>query len=718
MATPTRLKKRRASRRSLQIAGIVALLIGSQAAVGWWVYTTVESSLEANLAADLETILDAEVKGLQLWFDTHESAVSVATAEARVRNAVQRLLEIVHRPGVTPAEIKSSPPWMELQEYLGPLLRANDYDDFGVIDPQGLLITLKAPEPIEYRDREAGLGGLEFIEQVLSGSPVVSRPFLAPSATEGTKGLHDLEATMFVAAPMYDDAGQIIAGLGFGIRPEYFTAILHVARAGESGETYAFDAEGLLISDSRFDDQLREIGLLPDDDEVGSQLRIEIRNPGGDMVEGFRALEPRAQQPLTRMAEDAIQGNSNIDVKGYRDYRGVPVVGAWTWLPKYGFGVTTEIDRAEAYETLNTLKAAFWALIGVLVVSALGMLLAYTVINGLRRNVRRAQRLGQYTLEKKLGEGGMGTVYRARHALLRRPTAVKLLRPDVSSGENIARFEREVQLTSQLTHPNTIAIYDYGHTPDGLFYYAMEYLPGITLDRLVEEHGPQSESRVIHILMQVCGSLHEAHTEGVIHRDIKPANIMLCERGGQYDVVKVLDFGLVKEMDRGSDAAITGVNAITGTPLYLSPEAIRSPDQLDARSDLYSVGAVGYYLLTGEHVFGGDAAIEVFSHHLTTEPERPSERAGHDISRDVEDIVLQCLEKEREKRPSDAEVLRAALERCGDAGSWTTEKARAWWMERPGLSARRKDPGGVTSDSGKLSKTFAVALDDRVRSDS
>ena len=715
MATPPKLKKRRASRRSLQIAGLVALLIASQAAVGWWVYTTVESSLEANLAADLETILDAEVKGLQLWFETHESAVSVATAEARVRNAIQRLLEIVHRPGVTPAEIKSSRPWMELQEYLGPLLRANDYDDFGVIDPQGLLITLKAPEPIEYRDRE---GGLEFIEQVLSGSPVVSRPFLAPSATEGTKGLHDGEATMFVAAPMYDDAGRVIAGLGFGIRPEYFTGILRVARAGESGETYAFDAEGLLISDSRFDDQLREIGLLPDDDEVGSQLRIEIRNPGGDMVEGFRALEPRAQQPLTRMAEDAIQGNSNIDVKGYRDYRGVPVVGAWTWLPKYGFGVTTEIDRAEAYETLNKLKAAFWALIGLLVVSALGMLLAYTVINGLRRNVRRAQRLGQYTLEKKLGEGGMGTVYRARHALLRRPTAVKLLRPDVSSGENIARFEREVQLTSQLTHPNTIAIYDYGHTPDGLFYYAMEYLPGITLDRLVEEHGPQSEGRVIHILMQVCGSLHEAHTEGVIHRDIKPANVMLCERGGQYDVVKVLDFGLVKEMERGSDAAITGVNAITGTPLYLSPEAIRSPDQLDARSDLYSVGAVGYYLLTGENVFSGDAAIEVFSHHLTTEPERPSERAGHEISRDVENIVLQCLEKEREKRPSDAEVLRAAFERCGDAGSWTTEEARAWWMERPGLSARRKDAGGVTSDSGKLSKTFAVALDDRVRSDS
>jgi serine/threonine-protein kinase len=292
---------------------------------------------------------------------------------------------------------------------------------------------------------------------------------------------------------------------------------------------------------------------------------------------------------------------------------------------------------------------------------------------------------------------------------------VKLLRPEVTSGENIARFEREVQLTSQLTHPNTIAIYDYGRTPDGIFYYAMEYLPGITLDRLSEQDGPQPEARVIHILAQASSSLAEAHNSGLIHRDIKPSNIMLCERGGTFDVVKVLDFGLVKEVDQSKDAGITGVNTITGTPLYLSPEAIRASD-LDGRSDLYSLGAVGYYLLTGEHVFTGEAAIEVFSHHLTTEVEPPSARLGREISKDLEEIILSCLQKDRDSRPEDANALRLALEDCRDSGGWGHEEARVWWEEHPALAAQALKGKGETPDSARLSESFAVALEDRVRS--
>ncbi len=197
-------------------------------------------------------------------------------------------------------------------------------------------------------------------------------------------------------------------------------------------------------------------------------------------------------------------------------------------------------------------------------------------------------------LVEKLGGGGMGTVYKARHALLRRPTAIKLLKPETLSESAILRFEREVQLTSELTHPNTVSVYDFGRTPEGTFYYAMEYLEGVTLGDLVRRHGPLPEARTLHILRQICASLSEAHAVGLIHRDIKPSNIILTQRGGQYDFVKVLDFGLAKWADSHGSDALTATNAVSGTPLYVSPEAVTNPRQVDARADVYEIGAVGW----------------------------------------------------------------------------------------------------------------------------
>jgi serine/threonine-protein kinase len=274
----------------------------------------------------------------------------------------------------------------------------------------------------------------------------------------------------------------------------------------------------------------------------------------------------------------------------------------------------------------------------------------------------------------------MGVVYKASHALLRRPAAIKLLHPERAGEQNLKRFEREVQLTSTLTHPNTIGIYDFGRTAEGTFYYAMEYVDGFDLQTLVERDGPQDPARVAHLLAQLAGALREAHGVGLIHRDVKPANIMLCERGGMADVVKVLDFGLIKGLGRQGDPAQSEIPRIVGTPLYLSPEALTAPDRVDARSDLYAVGAVGYFLLTGVPPFSGNNLLEVCGHHLHSNPVPPSERLGAPIPRQLEALILSCLAKSPERRPASAASLQAALLRC--AVAWTEERAARWWAER------------------------------------
>jgi serine/threonine protein kinase len=261
--------------------------------------------------------------------------------------------------------------------------------------------------------------------------------------------------------------------------------------------------------------------------------------------------------------------------------------------------------------------------------------------------------------------------------MLRRPTAVKMLEPERVSEASIARFEREVQITCQLNNPHTVAIYDYGRTPEGVFYYAMEFLDGINLESLVEKYGAQSDGRVIDILKQICGSLFEAHSLGLVHRDIKPANIMLNRRGAEPDVVKVLDFGLVKSLNERSSEP--GGRTLSGTPLYMSPEAIQSPDLIDARSDLYAVGAVGYFLLTGCTVFNASTLNELCKQHIDAVPELPSQRLGKPVSPELEHALLSCLEKTRAKRPQTARDLAKLLEQIMPLQPWTRNEAEAWW---------------------------------------
>jgi eukaryotic-like serine/threonine-protein kinase len=304
---------------------------------------------------------------------------------------------------------------------------------------------------------------------------------------------------------------------------------------------------------------------------------------------------------------------------------------------------------------------------------------ASRVIFGLQQEVRDARQVGQYVLKDKIGEGGMGVVYLATHSMLRRETAIKMLLPEKVAPTALARFEREVRQLARLKHPNTVAIYDYGRTPEGVFYYAMEFLEGLDLEQLVSAVGPLPAGRVVELLAQICASLSEAHEMGLVHRDIKPANVLVSHHGGIPDAVKVLDFGLVKDIRGEGDVVLTVGDGFLGTPLYTSPEAIRNPDLVTAASDVYSVAALGYFLLTGTHLAQGRTLVEVCADHMYREPERPSIRLGKPVVPTLEDAILKGLAKEPSDRHSSAKAFAQALRGCPGVIPWTEQDAESWW---------------------------------------
>jgi serine/threonine-protein kinase len=301
----------------------------------------------------------------------------------------------------------------------------------------------------------------------------------------------------------------------------------------------------------------------------------------------------------------------------------------------------------------------------------------------LREQAFEARKLGQYQLKERLGSGGMGEVYLAEHVLLRRPCAIKLIRPDQAVDEtSLVRFEREVRATATLTHWNTIEIYDYGHAEDGTFYYVMEYLPGMSLQDLVDRHGPLPPERIVHLLRQVCAALREAHAIGLIHRDIKPSNIIACERGGVHDVAKLLDFGIVQSSGGAGEALrLTQQGVIAGSPPYVSPEQAAGKVALDGRSDIYSLGAVAYFLLTGRPPFVRETVLQVLMAHVY-EAVLPPGEVRPDVPPDLEEVVLRCLAKDPARRYPDAASLDDDLARCAGAGDWDPERAAAWWQQR------------------------------------
>jgi len=697
-------------KRQLWIWPIIAVVL--LAVVGFGIRLAIERTMKEGLRSQLDTLLRVERSMLETWLKLQESNAESLANDQQVREIIAQILSAAEAtidsttaaPAEAPSAATNRParPALNarLAQELSPGMAAHSFVRYILADKQHRILAATSPELIgqtipEYEG---------FLNRALEGQVAVSPPFASVVLMKDDGGrMRTGVPTMFVCAPVRDANFQVIAALGLRIRPEReFTRILQLGQFGQSGETYAIDKAGLMVSGSRFDEALIMLGLLPDLDDSNSILTISARDPGGNLEQGYRPKVRRGELPLTKAAAAAVSGRSGTDVEGYNDYRGVPVVGAWQWLPQYDLGVISEVDHAEAYRPLTILRWVFFSMFGLLTLSSIGIFAFTLAVARLQREAQKAaieaKQLGQYRLEKKLGAGAMGIVYKGHHAMLRRPTAIKMLNVDKVNESSIQRFEREVQITCKLNNPSTVAIYDYGRTPEGVFYYAMEFLDGIDLQTLVDKYGPQPEGRVIHILNQICSSLYEAHSLGLVHRDIKPANIMLNRRGGEADVVKVLDFGLVKAIDDEKQARQSG--GMAGTPLYMSPEAIQTPELVDARSDLYAVGAVGYFLLTGQPVFNAHSLVELCQQHMTSVPDAPSQRLGNPVSQELESALLACLDKSKARRPQTARDLSITLDRARTSAAWTMDEAEAWWGRHERSIASVVNTSGASSVAG------------------
>ncbi len=476
---------------------------------------------------------------------------------------------------------------------------------------------------------------------------------------------------MYIGASLKDRNNQTYAYIAVKILPEdNFSRVMWAsAQIGESSETYAINPEGWMISSSRFDEQLKAEGIISQDSKSAV---LKVR------------LVDKEDNPL-RFYEDVLNNsqshypNVTIDTKGYHDYRAFDVIGCWTYLPQFGFAMTSEIDHEEAFRPLTIIRQIFGVLFGLAALMGAGIIYYAFRTLKLKKRIRSAaldaaHELGQFQIVSKIGEGAMGAVYRAKHKLMQRDTAVKVLKNEVCRESDFLQFEKEVKTTCRLSNPNTICIYDYGRTREGLFYYAMEYLEGSDIQEVIAKTGPISPSRVVDFLKQICSSLNEAHEMGLVHRDIKAQNIMICNRGGVFDLIKVLDFGLVLDSSDEPDQI-----KVSGTPRYMAPEATNSPNKIDPRADIYALGVLISVMLTGNYPFSCDDKVEaILKAHREDAPKKPSDLVKFSIPESLDELVLWCLEKDPHKRPQTVIEIVDRLNTF-DIELWDQEKAMKWW---------------------------------------
>jgi len=647
----------------------IAISLALVSSLGAWVYSGVRAALIDLAAANLHSLAASEALAVETWANEKQRNVMRWARDPRVSEAAEQLLAARRQGTAALRDACAGAPGARLVQAIDALRLEDAAASIHLIDGDGRVLATRDESncamqiaPALRRAFDSALRG----QAQLAATRYESERIGAAGADDRPK--------IWVSAPVRNAAGEVIAVLDIG-KPfeERFAGLFAAASVGATGEGYAFDGRGLLLTESRFRDVLVERG------ELRAGESAVLRQPLND---------PQAvgEAQRTRLVAMALAGRDATPprlqgelLQPYASYYGERVVGVWRWLQPHDFGIAVELSEAEAFAPLRRIELAFLGLGALVGAVAFGFLVALLRMQRMAEQVEAAQRVGNYELLEQVGQGGMARVYRAQHRLLKRPTAVKIVELAMTSDEMLARFDREVRLASQLMHPNTVEIFDYGRTPEGQPFYAMEFLDGLTLQQIVEQRGPLPPARAAHALRGIAGSLSEAHARGLVHRDIKPANVMLCRRGGEDDVVKVLDFGLVKDTRSPHTRDLTRALRVLGTPAYMAPERIEQPDSADTRSDLYALGAVGFFLLTGRTPFEGDSDLALAFRVVHTPAPHVSTVAAQPVPVALDELIARCLEKSTEDRPATAAEVAVALDQLLVSMPWTNQDARAWW---------------------------------------
>ena len=662
----------RVSASHLAIIGVGAAAV---LALGTWIYIDVQRELKTLAVANLRSLLDTQVGALDTWIREKQLNVERWAKDARVIAAASD-------PALSPLGVNEA---VALGACRGAVSDAlvNGIDALRQSDAaEGVNLVDRSGRVLAARTRtHCGLmitpERRQQLKPVFDGQSMFAPPMSEGEALDGADKAGARRPLVWFSAPVRNAAGEIIAALNIGkFADARFSSSLVAARPGSTGEAYAFDARGRMLSESRFRAELEQRGAL----KPGDSTILSVRLDGPEQKDATPSLTALAGVALARVARADGELSGEV-LQPYPNYVGRPVIGAWRWLPQYGFGIAIEVGRDEVFAPLRRVETAY-RMIAALAALVLLALLAETLwIQVLRRQRDEARQLGNYELLEQIAEGGMASVWRARHRLLKRPVAIKLLSLRVSNDEGLARFEREVRSASQLMHPNTVAIFDYGRSAAGELFCAMELLDGITVQQLVERHGAQPVARVAHVMHGIAGSLSEAHERGLVHRDIKPANVMLCRRGAEFDAVKVLDFGLVKSISEPHTRDLTRALRILGTPSYMAPERIEDPGSADLRSDIYSLGALGYFMLTGRPPYSAENDLAL-AYQVVNAPV-PELDAANSLAA----LIRTCLQKNAADRPQNTQQMIDRLDEVMREFSWIAADARTWWAEHADTAA-------------------------------
>lgn len=574
------------TRRNTLIAILVALVA---AAAAIWAFLSVQTTVREARRQYLGGLLATQAELVQFWISARKEDARQWAEDAELRRLVRELI----------AQARNKPAARrlhgELLKRLAPALEERNLALANVVGPDGVLLASLVPE---YTGRQLAPAFRERLARVFRGEQVFIGPTLEAERLRGPGVANPDTAIAWATAPIRDEAGRVMAVLCLGrYAAKGFARRLEVTRPGATGEAYAFDASGRMLSNSRFEDRLKARGLLAAGQS--SLGRIMLNPP--EAAQGIRSDVSRPTELLARALQAAAAPTG--EMKGilltpYRNYLGDPVIGAWQWLGEHQLGLAVEIGEAEAYRTIAILNTQ---LVVMVLTLAVALFLGPMLPGILWRRVvpvKSGQSVGAYRLERKIGEGGMAEVFLGTHERLGRPAAVKIVKG--GQREEVAqRFEREARLLASLRHPDIAAVFEIGNVEDGRPYYTMEYFDGEPLDRIVARDGPLTEAAACEVLIRLCGILQYACDRGIVHRDVKPENILLSLDAQGVLGLKLIDFGLAKELDPGQHDQLTLEVSLLGTLGYLAPERIRDPADADIRGEVYAVGALGYFLLTG-----------------------------------------------------------------------------------------------------------------------